>query len=54
MTLEKKDQPSRKCGRNAADVLADLTGEGRENFVSDCEVPDFENQELLIKKDPEE
>jgi hypothetical protein len=33
---------------SAADVLAEMTGRNRDEFVSDQEIPDFEDQEVTV------
>jgi hypothetical protein len=54
MTLERKGRND-ESSKNAADELAKLTGKQREDFAADdYEIPDFENQELMIKEKSED
>ncbi|WP_155119941.1 hypothetical protein [Haloarcula rubripromontorii] len=54
MTLESKERGNGDCD-NAADALSKMTGKPREEFdASDYEIPDFDEQEIVVKEEEPE
>jgi len=54
MVLESKNRVG-DCAKDAAKELARLTGRSKEEFeASNYEIPDFKNQELVVKEETED
>ena len=43
-----RDESTEKLPREAAEQLAELTDRPAEEFESDAEIPNFEDQELIV------